>query len=740
MSKLPVEGKASSSKSGSWVEPSFGELCGGSRLKLPSSLEKDLRCSEARSRKTKTKTSSSCDSDDAGIKRKLNSCAPEPEPRGRPSKDVARRDVSWVDKHSPRTQVRYAVPARTAAAGVLYASFIQRTLYASRFSAPCLEQGDLAVHKKKIEEVETWLKLHTCNGLEKAGAILLLTGPSGCGKTATLQVLTRELGYQVQEWSNPCSVSEFNTEQSYLQTFDPGRCPLVLIVSDSLSGDGNSRLLIPKDIQEELGICNISFNPVAPTSMMKVLNRIVTHEASKSGGRISIPNKATLELLCTGSSGDIRNAINNLQFSFTDHCVQSSFWAVKKNKSESSSSGRGTSKARSKSKSAKASDKQDDTQAVGGRDVSLFLFRALGKILYCKRQSSGETWEPRLPAHLSRHHRDMLLVEPELVVEKSHMSAELFNLYLQQNYIDFFSDIDDVAQASEYLSDADFLTADWNTQATMRDYSSSVATRGVMYANSARARADSQAFVGFRPLHKPHWLLIHKKHRENCQAARSLFVSFCLTPVSLQTELLPYLAHLTNPMRNQDPGTLVLDRDELDSTLHGTGSTDSDFGPAEPVHKAPDSPKDVSSSQSAMADLPTSQPQPTPTQALMEEEEEEEEFVIEDSNEGVPFEKVTPVGKQVCVPPRICEPPVRADAAKSTRRSACSAPGEPASPPRVRRGRGRFPSDPTKAVPTRNGAFATEALLAPGARKLWPTGSDGLRGSDCAPGTVGRRR
>lgn len=34
-------------------------------------------------------------------------------------------------------------------------------------------------------------------------------------------------------------------------------------------------------------------------------------------------------------------------------------------------------------------------------------------------------------------------------------------------------------------------------------------------------------------------------------AAQSLFRSFCLTPLSLQTELLPYLAKLTNPMRNQ---------------------------------------------------------------------------------------------------------------------------------------------------------------------------------------------
>lgn len=46
-------------------------------------------------------------------------------------------------------------------------------------------------------------------------------------------------------------------------------------------------------------------------------------------------------------------------------------------------------------------------------------------------------------------------------------------------------------------------------------------------------------------------LMLFCQHRENCLAAQSLFRSFCLTPVSLQTELLPYLAKLTNPMRNQ---------------------------------------------------------------------------------------------------------------------------------------------------------------------------------------------
>ena len=81
--------------------------------------------------------------------------------------------------------------------------------------------------------------------------------------------------------------------------------------------------------------------------------------------------------------------------------------------------------------------------AIGGRDTSLFLFRALGKILYCKRESGergegeegergegeegkGEGWEekasgratvgpPQLPSHLREHERPRLLVDPEVL-------------------------------------------------------------------------------------------------------------------------------------------------------------------------------------------------------------------------------------------------------------------------------------------------------------------------------------
>lgn len=45
------------------------------------------------------------------------------------------------------------------------------------------------------------------------------------------------------------------------------------------------------------------------------------------------------------------------------------------------------------------------------------------------------------------------------------------------------------------------------------------------------------------------------QHRENCLAARHLFRDFCLPAACLQVELLPYLAKLTNPMRNHSKST-----------------------------------------------------------------------------------------------------------------------------------------------------------------------------------------
>ncbi|KAM8961738.1 cell cycle checkpoint protein RAD17 [Pelodytes ibericus] len=571
-------------------------------------------------------------------------------------------------------------------------------------------QADLAVHKKKVEEVEAWLRIHVGQKPPKqGGSLLLLTGPPGCGKTATIQVLAKEMGIEVQEWINPVmqefkqgdEAEEFDRGKDFrlqpfisqsvlfkdfllrankykkLQMFgesastdkkiiivddmpnqfyrDPsslhdilrgfvrtGRCPLVFIISDSLSGDSHQRRLFPKDIQEELSVCNISFNPVAPTSMLKVLTRIATTEASGSGGKFAIPDKAALELLCTGCSGDIRSAINSLQFSaLRDSSLSNDFWSKKKGRSTKTS--KTSSRAKHMKKSDTTREHAGDVQAIGGKDASLFLFRALGKILYCKREAPpADSDYLKLPAHLSEHDRDLLLVLPEAVVEKSHMRSELFNLYLHQNYLDFFSEINDVVRASDYLSAADVLSGDWNSRSTLSVYSSSVASRGIIHSNSARASANSHTGVGFKPLHKPQWLMVFKKHQENCLAARSLFSSFCSSPLCLQTQLLPYLAMLSNPLRNQAQIAFVQDVGRLPLKKHfgrlklealtdkDPGLPDADSGEEEEssdvqrkeredmnrARGANEQSASVSSSQGGESELPPSQPQ-----AVLEDEE-----------------------------------------------------------------------------------------------------------------------
>ncbi|XP_010133686.1 PREDICTED: cell cycle checkpoint protein RAD17 [Buceros rhinoceros silvestris] len=579
-------------------------------------------------------------------------------------------------------------------------------------------QSDLAVQKKKIEEVENWLKMHIFQQQPKQdGSVLLLTGPAGCGKTATIQILAKDLRIQVQEWTNPISLdftkedlksilgydSNFHTFPSQAQAAlfqdflltaskynklqmlgessendkklilvedipnqffrDPSslheilrkfvrtsRCPLVFIISDNFSGDSNQRLLFPTEILEELCISGISFKPVAPTNMMKVLNRIAATEASMNREKNYALDRSYLELLCRGCSGDIRSAINSLQFSSMKDCsLEKEFWTEKKRSStlkcESSSS---VSKVRKKSKSDTSEDQE--VQAIGGKDASIFLFHALGKIIYCKREPMSESEFPQLPAHLSEYRRDTLLIQPEDIVEKSHMSGSMFNLYLHQNYVDFFSDIDDVVRASEYFSTADVFCSNWSTRLEMEKYSASVATRGVIHSNTSRAFAHHQGGLGFRPLHKPQWLFINKKYQENCLAAKSLFSSFCLPPECLQTELLPYLAMLANPMRNQaqiafiqDVGRLPLkrhfgrlkletltDKDpgmpDLFVGCEGDCADVSAMEMAARMEKNTASENEpdgfpLSSSQCSGSELPSSQPQPVAAQAIMEEDE-----------------------------------------------------------------------------------------------------------------------
>ncbi|EIM79666.1 uncharacterized protein STEHIDRAFT_163490 [Stereum hirsutum FP-91666 SS1] len=92
-------------------------------------------------------------------------------------------------------------------------------------------EEDLAVHKRKVNDVRQWLieafqpskpqkhriglfsslvhyyQLLTSCFLRLTQRLLVLTGPAGSGKTTTLRVLSRELGFEILEWRNPLAVA-----------------------------------------------------------------------------------------------------------------------------------------------------------------------------------------------------------------------------------------------------------------------------------------------------------------------------------------------------------------------------------------------------------------------------------------------------------------------------------------------------------------------------------------------------
>ncbi|KAH3695958.1 hypothetical protein DPMN_083417, partial [Dreissena polymorpha] len=346
-------------------------------------------------------------------------------------------------------------------------------------------QADLAVHKKKIGEVEQWLEEHLRH--KKLPPILLLTGPAGVGKTATVRVLAKQFNFELHEWANPLAGDQFDggmqnndwksrgrleasissSQVSQFQEFllrankyntldifggsggvasrrlvmvedfpnifyrdaepfheilrrysQTGGSPLVFIVSDSTSGESTERLLFPKDVQSRLHITNISFNLVAMTSMTKILTKIATDESQKGSHMFTVPSKSVIESIAMASAGDIRGAINAMQFAcLKDTCDLASAMDNRKPKQPIKKTGsnasvkRATGAKRSLSKTS-SFQKEEELLVIGGRDTSLFLFRAIGKILYCKRDEPSSDMT-QLPPHLAHCYRDPLQVDPE---------------------------------------------------------------------------------------------------------------------------------------------------------------------------------------------------------------------------------------------------------------------------------------------------------------------------------------
>lgn len=452
------------------------------------------------------------------------------------------------------------------------------------------EKADLAVNKKKVEEVEQWLEENLHNP-KKDVPMLLLCGPAGCGKTATIQCLAAGMCCRIQEWTTPVSLTTFNRmepgfgsrpeffEDGQIERFedflfrtdrygsllsaastskkiiliedvpnifmrDPaefhsflrrykqmGRTPAVFIVSES--SDNMEFRLFPREFLGELSIRKITFNPVAPTLLNKSLRKVLDEAQVVLG--VQLPSPDDVEQIAAASKGDIRSAVNALEFACADPTGKGESLPVrpsaKKKKWGTKKANKGMTLDGCGSKS---------SPSIVERDTALQLFHSLGKILYCKREELDKMNEhDRLPEHMKDFERPPPLEVPEAVFERTAVSEELFILFLHHNAAHFYTDTETAFSCSDWFSQSDVLQSEWSSDNQMASYALSLATRGVMFDLKR-----PEGTRGWRPLEKPQWNVTSRSVKQKIYELKSIFRGWCSTGLDLQLDLVPFLPQL----------------------------------------------------------------------------------------------------------------------------------------------------------------------------------------------------
>lgn len=149
--------------------------------------------------------------------------------------------------------------------------------------------------------------------------------------------------------------------------------------------------------------------------------------------------KNQLQDILDQSDGDIRAAINNVQF----YAIRSLYPSSKR-----------------KSSSSRQSNVVPFDEKIGPLD----LFHAVGKVLYAKRNPDGT-----------------LESKPEHILNKIPVDNDIFISFLHQNSLYFFDDIESCAKSMDYLSVADTIRShvDWQEN-TSSSYRNLVTMHGIM--------------------------------------------------------------------------------------------------------------------------------------------------------------------------------------------------------------------------------------------------------------------
>lgn len=414
-------------------------------------------------------------------------------------------------------------------------------LWVDKYKPSSLEE--LAVQKKKVEEVKVWFEERLGTSKDKLSShVLVITGQAGVGKSASIQVIASHLGARLCEWNTPTPIvwqehlynsgaglhytSKLDEFENFVERIRKyGLIPstdhkdskesVILLIDDLPLTNGtvafgrlrNCLHLLVRSIQIPTAILVTNYGEadsadhtakcleklqlaLENAGACKVaFNPITVNSIKKVLSRICRQEQHTvsdekINLIAKASGGDIRNAITSLQF----FCLKPNLR-------------RPLSSSNHHPRHLKAKPDDDDLLNTGfplefGRDETLSLFHALGKFLHNKRETENavelvgdeffvQERFARLPLKMDA---------PEKVLSEAHGQARPIADFLNENVLDFLNEeaIDDAWAVASYLSDADLLLATFRgmlvrhneAENVLQSAAASVAVRGVLFGNS----------------------------------------------------------------------------------------------------------------------------------------------------------------------------------------------------------------------------------------------------------------
>lgn len=400
---------------------------------------------------------------------------------------------------------------------------------------------ELAVHKKKVEEVRMWFEEKL--SIPKQGSqsyVLLITGQAGTGKSATVRLVASQFGAEVCEWNAPTPtiwqehVHNSNAGIHYISKLDEfenfverarkygmltsslngSRLPIVLLVEDLPVANGRiaqGRLLsclqllvrsvkVPTVIlitdysaadSADAGMRyweELSSSLESAGACKMAFNPITANSIKKALSRICrLENCNTncdqVDLIASASGGDIRHAITTLQYA-----------CLRQREKVFVSSEKCTSKLEAKAHD--HGEKDAGSSLAFCRDETLSLFHALGKFLHNKRDSEYTMSQTEDGFYLKEGFTRLPLKmdAPEKVLCQAYGQARPVAEFLHENVLDFLSQeaIEDAWTVASYMSDADCLLSsvhqvwarNYAAENVVQSAAASVAVRGVLFGNA----------------------------------------------------------------------------------------------------------------------------------------------------------------------------------------------------------------------------------------------------------------